>query len=1082
MFIILNREKRTDRLEVILYRFNINISIIILFLWAISVATSAGSQSSGFSPDDLELSTTQYYPPKPIYPSFGAIPHTSKLRTTVHSNGIIGTPYYDAQLGQFQSGFQFPVNRGVNYMFYSGLWVGGIVDGDTLVSTTICKELIPTQINKFKFELINDFHPNLFQNDTATTTRYTTADAELFHTTFADTIIPIYNQWSKYINKHKPLGLDVTMKTFTKDSPPFKNIILLDFIITNISDKTINSAYVGMYVNTLVSGKCSTFPISLDDLVGSFKEEGAVYIMDNDGDLNTQNCQEYQATGAMVLKTMATYPPPSDTNFNWWTNAWHFYAPQKKGTADDPFRNIGDLDFGTPVGDSNRYYIMSHKEWDYDQCFSKSIPLTDTTWLQVDDTLITKISKGDAPNFLLSLGPFDIKPDSSVRTIFALVGVDLVHLYKDNLTNLIQENYATYYSTLFFDIFFDNLYYAKLLTEEYLNPLTKPIGLHTEYKDSNSTLLRWDAHLFPDVSGYNVYLKKIPDAFMLPLNQAKPNISFDSIPTPVTIYSTERNQFLFENLQAEKNYITIVTQITENGESENSDPILIRVGSPFLRPAPVTPVQLFTPIDREYNYTSLRWNHPDNSDIKYFKIYRTSDSMTALTRHNPFLYSDTLEIPFAPKQCYEFADSSICYYEWQAFDSVTGNIQYYTDTLTNDGYYYWITALNYHGVESQLSPLIKAVETPIITKDIVAVIGAQGGEHEFVSDDSLVAFYHELLQGYNYDIYKWLDSGRTLVNCSTKSCVDWNSLASYKLILVNEFSYPNILTDSSELETKLFTQLSDLRHNIAYFGIPTGDHEMNLANNLDSIIYNETSFEREYMGLDKTNILSWFQNYNEFNSIDSLSGFNSAIPNNSSLPELHIKSNLSIYQSFIRELFSFDDHVPFVPTFSPTDSAEVLYTFQSAFPQSSRQQGQPVGIVKKNRNNQVYTFGFHLWAIEMQSAQELVAYLLTKQSQNFSSYTLPNEVALNQNFPNPFNAGTTISFSLPTQQKVSVKLFNILGQQIKTLLSTSMLDVGTHNFYWDGTNNQNDAVATGLYFYRIQTEENSYSKKMILLK
>ncbi len=1029
-------------------------------------------------------SDSQFIPPSPLYPYYGASPQTSKLKTTIKGNGTIGFPFTDPETRIKTGGFEFPANHDINYLQHAGLWVGGIVDNDTLVSTGICEEYILNDDSTYStLNYEYDFHPPYINGDTASTLLYNTDDGVIFHTTFSDTFIPTYTSWSHYINKHRPMGLHVTMKTYTKNIPPFKNIVLLDFTIKNKSSKTINSAYVGLYFNTLVQGKCET-QFSNDDLIGSFQDEGTVYVMDNDGELNLPYCQNDKASGTMALKTMKTYPPPTDTNFNWWTK-WYWnngYGPRKKGTAEDPFRDIGYGGNTVPVGDSNRYYIMSHPEWDFDQCFTRKIINSDSTWLPADDSILTSVSKGSSIDFLLSLGPFDILPDSSVRTVFALIGTDFVHLDKDNILNLYYENYDAYYNNLYFGLFFDNIRFAKMLTDDYLNPLNKPVGLKADYIDSSSTNLTWDDYVFPEVLGYNIYLKEIPPEYMLSQSIVKPRINFDSIPTPLSLYTSETNQFLFNNLLPGKNYAVVVANITENREGEISEPINIRIGNPFVRPPAVYPVQRFVPIDPEFKNITLKWNYPEGSDINYFKIYRTKDSATAALRHVPFLSSQPDIIPFPPKECFDFDDSTICYYECDAFDSVQSNYQLYRDSLTEEGFYYWISAVNNIGIESLLSPLIKVVKRPETTKDIVAIIGNSTGEQEFGNDDSLISFYNELLHGYNYDIYKWTDSTLDIINCPSRYCVNWEDLAAYKLILVNEYSSPQILTDKTESDRKLFTLLSDLGHNIVYFGIPTGDQRINIASNIDSVIFNKESFERDYMGLEKTNLISWFNNYKFLAAIDSLSGFQAAIPNIPLLPELPIKSQPTFFNPFIKQLYEFNNYVPFVPTFTPTDDAEILYTFKSAFPETSRQQGKPVGIVKKNRNNQVYTFGFHLWEIQLQSAKQLIQYLYSKQSQYFPSYTVPTEISLEQNFPNPFNTGTTISFSLPNQQTVSVEIFNILGQKIKTLLNSEKLSAGSHRIYWDGTNAQNNTVATGIYFYRIQTSENSFTKKMVLLK
>jgi hypothetical protein len=100
----------------------------------------------------------------------------------------------------------------------------------------------------------------------------------------------------------------------------------------------------------------------------------------------------------------------------------------------------------------------------------------------------------------------------------------------------------------------------------------------------------------------------------------------------------------------------------------------------------------------------------------------------------------------------------------------------------------------------------------------------------------------------------------------------------------------------------------------------------------------------------------------------------------------------------------------------------------------------------------------------------------------------PTSFELFQNYPNPFNPTTTIKYQLATQRKVTIKIFNLLGQEVKTL-ADGIENAGQHQLQWDGKNNLGVGVATGVYFYRIETngvgsQTNSFIqvKKMLLIR
>lgn len=94
---------------------------------------------------------------------------------------------------------------------------------------------------------------------------------------------------------------------------------------------------------------------------------------------------------------------------------------------------------------------------------------------------------------------------------------------------------------------------------------------------------------------------------------------------------------------------------------------------------------------------------------------------------------------------------------------------------------------------------------------------------------------------------------------------------------------------------------------------------------------------------------------------------------------------------------------------------------------------------------------------------------------------VPQDVELYQNYPNPFSSGTQIPFNLNKQTNVTLKIYNILGQEIRTFNLGNHV-MGTHNLHWDGKDNFGNKVAFGIYFYQIITDKESMVKKMLILE
>ena len=89
----------------------------------------------------------------------------------------------------------------------------------------------------------------------------------------------------------------------------------------------------------------------------------------------------------------------------------------------------------------------------------------------------------------------------------------------------------------------------------------------------------------------------------------------------------------------------------------------------------------------------------------------------------------------------------------------------------------------------------------------------------------------------------------------------------------------------------------------------------------------------------------------------------------------------------------------------------------------------------------------------------------------------PAAYALAQNFPNPFNPATTIRFSLPQREHVTLKVFDVLGREVATLVDNEILAAGRHVRNWGAYSG-----ASGVYFYRMTAGKFRETKKMILMR
>ena len=91
-------------------------------------------------------------------------------------------------------------------------------------------------------------------------------------------------------------------------------------------------------------------------------------------------------------------------------------------------------------------------------------------------------------------------------------------------------------------------------------------------------------------------------------------------------------------------------------------------------------------------------------------------------------------------------------------------------------------------------------------------------------------------------------------------------------------------------------------------------------------------------------------------------------------------------------------------------------------------------------------------------------------------------VALDQNYPNPFNPATKISFNLAAAGPVRLRIFDVSGRLVRTLIDDVEMAAGNHLAGWNGLDQTGRAVAAGVYFYNLETADNSFTRRMTMVK
>ena len=149
--------------------------------------------------------------------------------------------------------------------------------------------------------------------------------------------------------------------------------------------------------------------------------------------------------------------------------------------------------------------------------------------------------------------------------------------------------------------------------------------------------------------------------------------------------------------------------------------------------------------------------------------------------------------------------------------------------------------------------------------------------------------------------------------------------------------------------------------------------------------------------------------------------------------------------------------------------------------------------IRHEGDHKVIYLGCGFETVRSDNPSALTAYELMKRILNwfedvtpvrpeeFPTVSLPSVFALAQNYPNPFNASTRITFQVPGLSRVELRIFNIRGQEVKTLLDENKT-AGDHVLLWDGTDDRGEAVASGIYFCQMWAGEYRRTQKMLLLR
>ncbi len=358
---------------------------------------------------------------------------------------------------------EYPKGARNRFLSEAGLWVGGVVGDDTLVTTVADFG--------FSWESVADWvsgkpligRSTLDSNDVNYWGAVSEQDRIVAYTdTFIDYSLLGYG-FSDYLDHrpHKPIGLRFVQESYAWSYSYADDIVYFNVNVRNIGKLPVRAAYIGLFVEPAVEYVVMYDQLSRwgsDDLTGflqSYPVDGPcdlrdtlnlAWTCDNDGDpfndewltipvfdpvTHTTRGSNRQIMGVSFLSDLTEWQTLS---YNWWVGKWDQdldYGPMRV----DHYRDLRTGGGGTPWGDRNRYYVMSNGEIDYDQVYT-AVMRQDDGWTHPPPNNRGLIACGSNVDFLLSIGPLDIGPGQVYTFTYCVVGGENFHLYPINFANL----------------------------------------------------------------------------------------------------------------------------------------------------------------------------------------------------------------------------------------------------------------------------------------------------------------------------------------------------------------------------------------------------------------------------------------------------------------------------------------------------------------------------------------------------------------------------------------------------------------------------------------------------------------------
>lgn len=956
----------------------------------------------------------------------------------------------DPVTGEWAPQCEFPAGSGTQYLFQSGLWIGAIIQEDGFEYPRVSTAMEGWIVNGG-----NEFWPGN-EPDHGIVERSSIPDRvnewgeTIYHPDAIghEEIIAVYSDTSRIDvtgrelrqpldSLHVPLGVEVTQRSMVWSTSGFDQIIICFFTIRNIGDNLLKNLYLGIYVDADV-GNITEDRWYDDDLEGfleSFhdQEVDIAFIADNDGRpsyMGTGN--DFTAPGVIGVKILHSPVEQTNTSFNWWVSNVNHDLDFGPAWVDDGSPGEWTAELGTPESDERKYFLMSNREHDFDQVYVNDPDYIQNhpqeirdadgevvevhEWRIADPANADDIGNGFDARFLLSFGPIgNVQHDEGGHIFTELTPGDsaIVHIAYVLGDSLHDRN---------------NPQPDNIIIDPSLYDFTDLVRNAQKAQFLYDNDFQFDLPYAPT----NFHIENSTDDEVVLEWDRFSEINVDEIqvfrrtnmdaplPVPLAQLPGSDTQFIDNDVEPGEFYYYSARSIkADTLVSKMTDVLLVSPG----RPDAPSYIRTASSLNSE---VYLYWDENREEDLDHYTIYRSEQDTFE------FQLLGTSETP-----------------------------EYWDHELENGrAYHYFITANDHGGFESLPSDTVSA--TPMGFTQELLLIHLTDSPITW-PEDSVDAFYQEVFDNSGVN---WAS-----IRLSSNEITDqlqMTALSDYRVVwLMLDYLYSAPFDPVSD-EIDIFRDYIALGGRLIISGL-------NLSRRLTGIREGwriaTSTFVDDCLGLD-----SLYQPEFIFPNIEG--DFLQAVPEDDSYPLLQVDSTRISFAGI------FDGStMGGIGIVVPDEDTDVLYRYGAVEPDTSYSHGGAIATRHIGPNYVTMLLTFPLYAMgTAEEASQLVESIwedISIETAVGDQQTGPAVIhicRLFQPFPNPFNSEISISFELDRQRRVSLELFNLLGQSVATITDKQM-SAGYHKVTLDG-----QTLSSGMYIVVMRAESYQEARKVLLIR